>query len=253
MRRRTTSSTAILLLASRRPAIPIPFAPSGCRCARRAPSARAMLVQAAAQQWQVEPASCTTANGAGDPRRQRPQAFLWRPGAKREQSDAAEGRPPLKDPKDFTLIGKPLKRLDTPDKINGKVVYGIDAMLPGMKFATLAQCPVFGGKVGHVDDKAAKAVPGRAAGGRARRSGRGRRRSHVGGEEGSRCPRHHLGRGSEREDQLEGHLGRSARGERKGRRSSRRPRATSPRAWRRASSSRRPTNCRFSPTRRWNR
>ena len=56
--------------------------------------------------------------------------------------------PPLKDPKDFTLIGKPLKRLDTPDKVNGKAVYGIDAMLPGMKFATLAQCPVFGGKVG---------------------------------------------------------------------------------------------------------
>ena len=67
---------------------------------------------------------------------------------------------PLKDPKDFALIGKPLKRLDTPDKVNGKVVYGIDAMLPGMKFATLAQCPVFGGKVGKVDDSAAKKIPG---------------------------------------------------------------------------------------------
>ena len=68
--------------------------------------------------------------------------------------------PPLKDPKDFTLIGKPLKRFDTPNKTDGKVVYGIDAMLPGMKFATLAQCPVFGGKVGRVDDNAAKKVPG---------------------------------------------------------------------------------------------
>ena len=48
---------------------------------------------------------------------------------------------PLKDPKDFILIGKPLKRLDTPDKVNGKAVYGIDAMLPGMKFATLAAVP----------------------------------------------------------------------------------------------------------------
>ena len=67
---------------------------------------------------------------------------------------------PLKDPKDFVLIGKPLKRLDTPDKVNGKAVYGIDAMLPGMKFATLAQCPVFGGKVGKVDDSAAKKIPG---------------------------------------------------------------------------------------------
>jgi isoquinoline 1-oxidoreductase beta subunit len=68
--------------------------------------------------------------------------------------------PPLKDPKNFTLIGKPLKRLDTPNKTDGKVVYGIDAMLAGMKFATLAQCPVFGGKVGRVDDNAAKKVPG---------------------------------------------------------------------------------------------
>ena len=68
--------------------------------------------------------------------------------------------PPLKDPKDFVLIGKPLKRLDTPGKSNGSVVYGIDTMLPGMKFATLAASPVFGGKVGHVDDSAAKTVPG---------------------------------------------------------------------------------------------
>src|SRR4029077_18714183 len=60
----------------------------------------------------------------------------------------------------FTLIGKPLKRFDTPNKTDGKVVYGIDALLPGMKFATLMQCPVFGGKVAHVDDRAAKAVPG---------------------------------------------------------------------------------------------
>src|SRR6202040_618775 len=68
--------------------------------------------------------------------------------------------PPVKDPKDFALIGKPLKRFDTPSKTDGKVVYGIDAMLPGMKFAALAQCPVFGGKVAHVDDSAAKTVPG---------------------------------------------------------------------------------------------
>ncbi len=67
---------------------------------------------------------------------------------------------PLKDPKDFVLIGKPLKRLDTPDKVNGKAVYGIDATLPNMKFATLKACPVFGGKVARVDDSAAKKIPG---------------------------------------------------------------------------------------------
>ena len=93
--------------------------------------------------------------GRGDARRERAQAFLWRTGRPRPQADAAKDVA-LKDPKDFTLIGKPLKRLDTPDKVNGKAVYGIDAMLPGMKFATLAPAPVFGGKVGKVDDSAAR-------------------------------------------------------------------------------------------------
>ena len=122
-------------------------------------SARAMLVQAAAAQWQVEAASCTAANGevthAGSGRKLSYGALAEDAGKQTPPKDV-----PLKDPKDFTLIGKPLKRLDTPDKVNGKVVYGIDAMLPGMKFATLAQCPVFGGKVGKVDDSAAKKIPG---------------------------------------------------------------------------------------------
>jgi isoquinoline 1-oxidoreductase subunit beta len=122
-------------------------------------SARAMLVQAAAQQWQVEPASCTTSSGEVT------HAASGRKLSYGELALAASSQTPpkdvaLKDPKDFVLIGKPLKRLDTPDKVNGKAVYGIDAMLPGMKFATLAACPVFGGKVAKVDDSAAKKVPG---------------------------------------------------------------------------------------------
>src|SRR6202035_3450765 len=122
-------------------------------------TSRAMLVQAAAQQWQVEPASCTTANSVVT------HAASGRKLSYGELVDAANGQSPpkdvaLKDPKDFVLIGKPLKRLDTPDKTNGKAVYGIDAMLPGMKFATLAACPVFGGKVAKVDDSAAKKIPG---------------------------------------------------------------------------------------------
>jgi isoquinoline 1-oxidoreductase subunit beta len=121
--------------------------------------ARAMLVQAAAQQWQVEPASCSAANG------EVAHAPSGRKLSYGELADAAGKQTPpkdvpLKDPKDFTLIGKPLKRFDTPDKVNGKVVYGIDAMLPGMKFATLKQSPVFGGKIGKVDDSAAKNIPG---------------------------------------------------------------------------------------------
>jgi isoquinoline 1-oxidoreductase beta subunit len=57
-------------------------------------------------------------------------------------------------------VGTSHKRFDTPDKVNGKVIYGIDAMIPGMKFATLTACPVLGGTVAHVDDAAAKALPG---------------------------------------------------------------------------------------------
>jgi isoquinoline 1-oxidoreductase beta subunit len=122
-------------------------------------AARAMLVQAAAKQWEVEPASCSASNGKVT------HAASGRTVGYGDLVDAASGlpvpqNPPLKDPKNFTLIGKPLKRLDTPAKTNGKVVYGIDAMLPDMKFATLAQSPVFGGKVGHVDDSAAKSIPG---------------------------------------------------------------------------------------------
>jgi len=122
-------------------------------------AARAMLVRAAAEQWQVEPASCTASNGLVT------HADSGRTLAYGDLVDAAgqlpvPPAPPLKNPKDFALIGKPLRRLDTPGKTNGSVVYGIDTMLPGMKFATLAASPVFGGKVKHVDDSAAKSVPG---------------------------------------------------------------------------------------------
>jgi isoquinoline 1-oxidoreductase subunit beta len=122
-------------------------------------TARAMLVQAAAKQWQVDPASCTTANGevihAESGRRLGYGALADTAGAETPPKDV-----PVKDPKNFVLIGKPLKRFDTPDKVNGKIVYGIDAMLPGMKFATLAMSPVFGGKIAKVDDAAAKKLTG---------------------------------------------------------------------------------------------
>jgi isoquinoline 1-oxidoreductase beta subunit len=122
-------------------------------------TARAMLVQAAASQWQVDPASCTAANGIVT------HAATGRAASYGDLADAAAALPaptdpPLKDPKDFTLIGKPLKRLDTPNKTDGKVIYAIDTIVPDMKIATLAQSPVFGGKVAHVDDSAAKTIPG---------------------------------------------------------------------------------------------
>jgi isoquinoline 1-oxidoreductase beta subunit len=121
--------------------------------------ARAMLVQAAAQQWQVDPASCTTSTGEVT-HNESGRKLSYGALAASASSQTAPKQVALKDPKDFVLIGKPLKRLDTPDKVNGKAVYGIDAILPDMKFATLSACPVFGGKVGKVDDSAAKKIPG---------------------------------------------------------------------------------------------
>ena len=66
----------------------------------------------------------------------------------------------LKQAEDFRLIGTPAKRLDTPAKLNGTAVFGIDVRPPGVKIATLAQSPVFGGRVKRVDDAAARAVKG---------------------------------------------------------------------------------------------
>jgi isoquinoline 1-oxidoreductase subunit beta len=122
-------------------------------------AARAMLIDAAAAKWSVDPASCRTENGevVHDASGQK--------AAYGELTQAAAALtppqdPPLKSPANFKLIGKSLKRLDTPDKVNGKAVYGIDARPAGVKIATLASCPVFGGKVAHVDDAAAHSVPG---------------------------------------------------------------------------------------------
>jgi len=121
--------------------------------------ARAMLVEAAARGWKVDANSCSTENGEvihAASGRKRAYATL----IKDASNIAPPKDPPLKAPADFKTIGKPLKRLDTPDKADGKVIYGIDVMPAGVKFATVAASPVFGGKVGHVDDKKAKQVRG---------------------------------------------------------------------------------------------
>jgi len=126
---------------------------------KAAAGARAILVQAASQQWKVEPAGIRTEKGEAiheaSGRRVAYAALI-----DRAQGLTPPKDPPLKDIKDFKLIGNPLKRFDTPDKVNGKVVYGIDVMPSGVKFATLAACPVFGGTVGHVDDAKAKSLSG---------------------------------------------------------------------------------------------
>jgi isoquinoline 1-oxidoreductase subunit beta len=121
--------------------------------------ARTMLVSAAAKRWNVDPASCRVQSGE----------VLHAPTGRRIKygalaADAARMPAPesmvLKRAEDFKLIGTPAKRLDTPAKVNGTAVYGIDVRPQGVKIATLAQSPVFGGRVKSVDDAAAKAVKG---------------------------------------------------------------------------------------------
>ncbi|MFZ6711419.1 molybdopterin cofactor-binding domain-containing protein [Undibacterium sp. TC9W] len=119
---------------------------------------RAMLVQAAANQWQVDPGSLRTENGN-----------VIGPGGKKlgygELADAAMKLPvpekvTLKDPKNFRLIGKPTGRLDAKAKSTGAQDFGIDTHLPGMLTAVVARPPVFGAKVKTIDDTAAKAIKG---------------------------------------------------------------------------------------------
>lgn len=122
-------------------------------------TARAMLIAAAAETWKVDAASCKTENG-----------HIIHSASRRELSygglaeKASSMTPPqnvaLKDPKDFKIIGKPTKRLDTPEKTNGKGVFGLDVKVPGMLVAVVARPPVFGGKVKSFDGGKAKAIPG---------------------------------------------------------------------------------------------
>jgi isoquinoline 1-oxidoreductase subunit beta len=122
-------------------------------------TARIMLVEVAAKRWGVDPKSCKTEDGE----------VIHVPTGRRLKygelaAEAAKMTLPgdiaPKSPQEFKLIGTPVKRLDAPAKVNGTAVYGIDARPPGVKFATLAQSPTFGGRVKSVDDTAAKAVKG---------------------------------------------------------------------------------------------
>jgi isoquinoline 1-oxidoreductase subunit beta len=114
---------------------------------------------AAARLWQADPASCRAENAE----------VVHVPTGRRLSYGAlvdlatrlpAPENVPLKDPKDFRLIGTPAKRMDTPDKLNGKAQFGIDVKIPGMKIATVAACPVFAGKLARIDDSAAMTING---------------------------------------------------------------------------------------------
>ena len=124
-------------------------------------AARLMLLQAAADQWKVPAGELTVTNG-----------IITHAASKRTISygkvaaAAAKVTPPdpkdikLRDPKTWTIAGKPLKRLDTADKLNGSKVYAIDVKLPGMLNAAIKDAPVFGSKVTSIDDAKAAKMPG---------------------------------------------------------------------------------------------
>jgi isoquinoline 1-oxidoreductase subunit beta len=122
---------------------------------------REMLLTAAAHQWGVERKDCKAGNGA----------VVHAPTQRRllygDLAETAATIPsvnldqvPLKDAKDFRYIGKPIGRVDTPGKVDGSAIFGIDVRVPGMLFAVIARCPHFGGKLASCDDSAAKATPG---------------------------------------------------------------------------------------------
>ena len=122
-------------------------------------AARIMLVEAAAQGWGVAPAACRVEKGvishAGSGRTTTFGAVAMA---------AAKVTPPkdivLKDPKDWTIAGKPVKRLDTVEKTDGSQIYGIDLKMPGLLNAAIRDCPVFGGTVKSFDAKAVEGMPG---------------------------------------------------------------------------------------------
>jgi isoquinoline 1-oxidoreductase beta subunit len=121
--------------------------------------ARHMLIEAAAEQWDVPIEECTAANSVIT---HKPSGRTTTYG--KVATLAAELFPPeqveLKDPKDWKLIGQPIKRLDTEDKLNGKQVFGTDLQLPGMLNASIKACPIFGGKLKSFDASKVSKMPG---------------------------------------------------------------------------------------------
>jgi len=121
-------------------------------------AARAMLVAAAAQRWGVDPATLRTESGAVLDQKNRKLTYGQLAEAAAKMTPPAEVA--LKDPKTFKLIGKPVKRLDTGEKVNGKAIFGIDVKLPQMLTAVVARAPIFGATMKSFDDSRARSMPG---------------------------------------------------------------------------------------------
>jgi isoquinoline 1-oxidoreductase beta subunit len=126
---------------------------------RAGAAAREMLVTAAARQWQVQPGECTTERGMISHRASRRMLrFGEVAGAAAKLAPPQEVR--LREPKDWKIAGKPVHRLDALDKVLGRPVFAVDVQLPGMLHASIAQCPVFGGRLVSVDARSAETMRG---------------------------------------------------------------------------------------------
>ncbi len=122
-------------------------------------AAREMLISAAALEWGVPRSACKAENG-----------MILRAGSNTSLSYGALARKaatlpipsdvPLKQAKDYKIVGKPVARIDTPAKVEGKAEFGIDFRLPDMKFSVLSRCPTIGGKVATFDDKESRKISG---------------------------------------------------------------------------------------------
>ncbi|MFH1573004.1 MAG: xanthine dehydrogenase family protein molybdopterin-binding subunit, partial [Acidobacteriota bacterium] len=122
-------------------------------------AAREMLISAAAERWSVPRNECAARDGAvAHGPSGRSLAFGELAGAAARLAVPQDA--PLKDPKDFRIVGTRRKRLDVPSKIDGSAVFGTDVRVPGMLYAAVARCPVFGGRAGSFDAAKANAVSG---------------------------------------------------------------------------------------------
>ncbi|MFQ5703739.1 MAG: molybdopterin cofactor-binding domain-containing protein [Gemmatimonadales bacterium] len=122
-------------------------------------TAREMLISAAADTWGVDRATLRAENGAVV-HAASGRSLSYGKLADKASTLSPPDDPPLKDPKDFKIIGKPMKRLDTPLKVDGSAIYGIDVKVPGMLIAQIVHPPVFGGKAKSFDASKALAVSG---------------------------------------------------------------------------------------------
>jgi isoquinoline 1-oxidoreductase subunit beta len=122
-------------------------------------AARMMLIQAAANQWNVPVDECSAANSVIT-HKPSGRTVTYGKVAEAAAKLTPPEKPALKDPKDWKLIGKSVKRLDTMDKLNGAHVYGFDLKLPGMLNAAIKDCPVFGGKVKSYEAAKVTSMPG---------------------------------------------------------------------------------------------